>query len=170
MNAQKNFWKKVWSLNVPSKIQHFIWRACIDSFPTKLNLSKRIPIPNAICERCGSEIEDTVHALWGCQKLKELWWNVEQCRSFLTERFVNFRDLFEGVMLLDSHNIAEIMAFIAWSIWFNRNALRVGSHTLPITQIHREALERLQEFQAAIDPPLHIPTVLHPAHWLPPLP
>ena len=73
-------------------------------------------------------------------------------------------------MLLDSHNIAEIVAFIAWSIWFNRNALRVGSHTLPITQIHRDALERLQEFQAAIDPPLHIPTVLHPAHWLPPLP
>ena len=73
-------------------------------------------------------------------------------------------------MLLDSHNIAEIVAFIAWSIWFNRNALRVGSHTLPITQIHRDALERLQEFQAAIDPPLHIPTVIHPAHWLPPLP
>ena len=39
-NVQKNFWKKVWSLNVPSKIQHFIWKACIDSLPTKLNLSK----------------------------------------------------------------------------------------------------------------------------------
>lgn len=28
---------------------------------------------------------------------------------------------------------------------------------LPTTLIHRDALERLQEFQAAIDPPLHIP-------------
>ena len=133
-------------MNVPSKIQHFIWRACNNSLPTKLNLSRQIPIPNAICERCGREIEDTVHALWGCQMLKELWWEVEPCRSFLSERFVNFRDLFEGVMLRNSHNIAETVAFIAWSIWFNRNASRVGILTLPITQIHRDALERLQEF------------------------
>ena len=73
-------------------------------------------------------------------------------------------------MLLNSHNLAEIMAFIVWSIWFNRNALRVGNPTLPITQIHRDALERLQEFQVAIDLPLHIPTELHRAHWLRPLP
>ena len=102
--------------------------------------------------------------------LKELWWEVEPCISFLSESFVNFRDLFKGVMLLNSHNLAEIVAFIAWSIWFNRNATRVGSPTLPITQIHRDALERLQEFQAAIDLPLHIPTESHLAHWLPLLP
>ena len=46
----------------------------------------------------------------------------------------------------------------------------MGIPTLPITQIHRDALVRLQEFQAAIDLPLHIPTESHPVHWLPPLP
>ena len=132
-NAHKNFWQNVWSLNVPSKIHHFIWRACNDSLLTKQNLSKRITIPNAICEWCGNEIEDSVHALWGCRMLKEIWWEVEPCRMFFSERFANFRDLFEGVMFLKSHNLAEKVAFIVWSIWFNRNALRVGSPTLPTT-------------------------------------
>ena len=52
---------------------------------------------------------------------------------FFSERFANFRDLFEGVMFLKSHNLAEKVAFIVWSIWFNHNALRVGSPTLPTT-------------------------------------
>ena len=46
----------------------------------------------------------------------------------------------------------------------------MGSPTLPITQIHRDALERLQEFQVATNHPLHIPTEANSAHWLPPLP
>nr|POE70100.1 hypothetical protein CFP56_23650 [Quercus suber] len=151
-NAHKNFWQSIWSLNVPSKIRHFIWRACNDSLPTKQNLSKRIPTPNALCERCCCEIGDSVHALWGCQMLKEIW------------------DLFHGIMLLKSYNLAETGAFIAWSIWFNRNALRVGSPSLPVTQIHRDALEWLQEFQVATNFSLPVPAESHPTHWLPPLP
>ena len=75
--------------------------------------------------------------------LKEIWWEVEPCRIFLSERFANFRDLFHGIMLLKSYNLAETVAFIAWSIWFKCNAMRVGSPSLPVTQIHRDTLERL---------------------------
>ena len=82
--AHKYFWKQVWSLNVPSKIRHFIWRACTDSLPTKMNLIKRVSIPNALCERCGSEVEDSAHALWGCIGLKEIWREIEACLGFLS--------------------------------------------------------------------------------------
>ena len=136
-NAHKTFWQQVWSLNVPSKIRHFIWRACADSLPTKANLSKRLSIPNAICELCCSEVEDSAHALWGCQLLKEIWWEIVACRGFLSERFANFRDLFHGILLLKVSNLSETVAYIAWSIWFNRNAARVGRPSLPLLQIHR---------------------------------
>lgn len=47
---------------------------------------------SALCEHCFCEIEDSSHALWGCQGLKEIWWEVEQRRPFLSEQFANFRD------------------------------------------------------------------------------
>ena len=44
----------------------------------------------------------------------------------------------------------------------------MGSPSLPISKIHRDAVERLQEFQMAQDTPLPSPLVAHPTHWLPP--
>ena len=124
---------------------------------------------NGLCERCCCENEDILHALWGCQGVKEIWWEMVQCRTFLSDRFASFRDLFQGILLHKSPKFAELFAFIAWSIWFNRNAQRVGSSTIPISKIHRDAVERLQEFQMLQDIPLPSPKVVHPAHWLLPL-
>ena len=73
-------------------------------------------------------------------------------------------------MLLKSYNLAETVAFIAWSIWFNHNAMRVGSPSLLVTQIHRDTLERLQEFQVATNFSLPVSAESHSTHWLPPLP
>ena len=42
--------KKIWSLDCPNKVKHFIWKAYKNSLPTKCNL--------------GSS-ENVVHALWG---------------------------------------------------------------------------------------------------------
>ena len=36
--AHKQFWNEIWSLNIPNKIRHFIWRVANDSLPTKKNL------------------------------------------------------------------------------------------------------------------------------------
>ena len=42
---------------------------------------------------------------------------------FSSKRFVNFADLFAGILsLLDSLN-AKVFAMVAWSLWYKRNAL-----------------------------------------------
>ena len=43
------FGKKIWHLKIPSKIQIFAWRACMNSLPTRLNLSRRGININPIC-------------------------------------------------------------------------------------------------------------------------
>ena len=93
---------------------------------------------------------------------------MERCKTFLSDWFASFRDLFQGILLLKSPKFAELFAFIAWSIWFNRNAQRVGSLTIPISKIYRDAVERFQEYQMVQDSPLPSPSVAHLAHWLPP--
>ncbi|XP_050259001.1 uncharacterized protein LOC126704001 [Quercus robur] len=47
---------------------------------------------------------------------------------------------------------------------------RVGSPSLPLSQIHRDALERLNKFQTTTLPPLHTTVESHPTNWLPPPP
>lgn len=139
-SAHKKFWLDIWSLNVPSKIHHFIWRACNDSLPTKLNLQKRHITQDSICERCCCETEDIIHAMWGSQMVKSIWWEVEKCRPFLVDRFDSFRDLFHGILLQKQPRLAELFDYIAWSIWYNSKAQRTGSLAIPLTQIYSDAV------------------------------
>jgi hypothetical protein len=59
-------WKEVWSLQVPKKIQVFMWRSLKDSLPSKLNLKKKHVVEDPTCELCGAPTEDILHALWVC--------------------------------------------------------------------------------------------------------
>lgn len=46
-----NLWYRIWKLKLPGKIIHFLWRACSDCLPTKVNLMKRkiVVILNVNC-------------------------------------------------------------------------------------------------------------------------
>ena len=66
--------------------------------------------------------------------------------------------------------LAETFAVIAWSIWYNRNARRMGKTCLPTQKIYADAVERLSEFKKAHSPPLirPQPPQHHPPHRIPP--
>ena len=38
--ADRPTWNRIWSLNVPPKVQTFLWRACLNILPTCGNLQK----------------------------------------------------------------------------------------------------------------------------------
>ena len=109
----KHFWWDIWSLNLPNKIRHFLWRAAIVSFPTKLNLMKRNITVNTLCDRCCCETEDTIHAFWDCIEVKNLWWKLEWCQPFLAEKLVCFRDFCQGKFAQKSPHLVEVFAYIA---------------------------------------------------------
>ena len=64
--GQKKFWNSLWKLNVPNKVKFFLWRACINSIPTILNLHKRRIVSSSICSLCREGKESVLHALWSC--------------------------------------------------------------------------------------------------------
>ena len=128
-----------------------IWRASNDSLLTKMKLLKRNITPNSLCVHCCCDTEDTIHAIWGSLVVKNIWWELERCRPFLAENFSCFRDLFQGILAQKIPLLAELFAYIAWSIWHNRNAQRVGTTTLPLRKIYRNAVDPFQEFQMTQD-------------------
>lgn len=167
--AHKAFWQKLWNLDVPNKVRHFMWRACNESLPTKLNLFKRKVTAKPTRDRCHCENEDTIHALWGCISLQEIWWEEQTCKIHLHENFANFRDLFQGFVLYKRPMLAETFAILAWSIWFNRNAKRMGKSFLPNHKIYCRCNQAAMEVPngpgAALDPPSF--PEHHPPHWHP---
>lgn len=76
----------------------------------------------------------------------------------------------QGFLLYQRPMLAETFMVIAWSIWFNRNARRMGKSSLPTHMIYADAVERLSKFNMAHDPPLIqlLPPHRHPPHWIPP--
>ena len=59
-------WTKIWGLEVPPKVQHFVWRLVSGILPVRRNLCRRIMLPNAKCCWCLAEVEDEVHVFKDC--------------------------------------------------------------------------------------------------------
>lgn len=67
------FWKKLWNLKIPSKVQHFIWRATMWCLPTKDQLRVKKVAVNEMCLVCNSEAESVVHSIITCPFYKSCW-------------------------------------------------------------------------------------------------
>ena len=74
--------------------------------------------------------------------MKEIWWEEPCLRNHLMDRFVDFRDLWTGIAGTNEHQLAERLAFVAWSIWHTKNASRLRKPCLPFSSIYRNSLER----------------------------
>ena len=72
-DPRQQLWKKVWHLNIPSKIKIFAWRACVDALPTMMNLKKRSIGVTENCPCCGREMESIFHSIIRCEMAKRVW-------------------------------------------------------------------------------------------------
>ena len=67
----KRFWKSIWRLKVQNKVKVFLWRACSNALPTKVNLKKQKVLDNPVCDQCKCRGEDVLHAIWSCTNIRE---------------------------------------------------------------------------------------------------
>ena len=143
-----------------------LWRAGLDSLPSKANLLKRKVLVDDLCPGYKIESESSFHALWSCTELNSVWkgkfdWlkNLSRdCSSFL-----------EVIQLCQSHkDLIELFAKTVSLIWACRNQLRVGDNSALLWKLMSLASNSLLEFQrASLEPPLarKSPTTVK---WLPP--
>lgn len=60
-------------MRVHNRIKTIMWRVGFDALASRVNLMKRKVITDAVCRSCGVGQETTLHTLWTCPALVEVW-------------------------------------------------------------------------------------------------
>ncbi|KAK3224293.1 hypothetical protein Dsin_011318 [Dipteronia sinensis] len=74
------------------------------------------------CPLCGTDDETTLHALWGCRKLKYVrgeWWPSNKLVIGHYETFIDF--IFSSYRLLNGKEL-QTLCVVFWRVWCLRNA------------------------------------------------
>ncbi|XP_072088190.1 uncharacterized protein [Arachis hypogaea] len=181
----RELWKEIWNMNVPSKIRMFLWKAAQNIIPVNSNLYKRRLRDNPICSICKKEEETVEHAVLLCEWTRGTWFGA-QCHCIPTKYTVtSFGNwLIDNILKIkrsggdDHEDRISRIGFLSWEIWKARNkAVFEEQQTNPKSTIiraklmertHREAIKQdktvTKEFkkrstqQAKWRPP--------PANWL----
>ena len=90
-------WKRVWNIQAPSKIKHFVWRALRDSLPTKPNLRIQNIMVDETCSLCEDGTETVLHSLWYCEQAQMVWKSEKSFVDLYKKQHRSFMDLFELV-------------------------------------------------------------------------
>lgn len=68
-------WNEIWKLEVPSKVNNFVWRVCRNCLPTWARLTYRGINCSTTCVVCNHNYEDEIHILFEWPRVVQVWRN-----------------------------------------------------------------------------------------------
>jgi hypothetical protein len=109
------FLPAVWKLNIPPRVQVFLWLVSHNKILTRDNLAKRQHVNDPSCLFCG-EIETMEHLCFSCDVTRLIWRNVSDIVK------TNVGISYENVARLWISNkkncaINMITSVIMWNLW-----------------------------------------------------
>ena len=152
-----SIWNSVWQLQVPRKIQLFMWRALKYSLPTKLNLMRRRILTDPVCELCRVTTEDTLHAVWRCPQVQSAWSKEDWLEDIPHSEASELLDIWCLVSKLSSPDAPALFSTMCWAFWNRRNKIRVHKPTENPDRIASFAKGYLEEFKACQSHPSSSP-------------
>jgi hypothetical protein len=142
-------WKRVWHVKGPSVVRVFLWKACSNILPTKINLHKRGIVEDPLCPICKQEGESVEHILWTCESARDVWAEFSSKLQKCATMEVSFANLF--MELVDRLDVDEMqkVAVMARLIWFRRNSVVFGGDFMSPKHILEAASSQLENFSKA---------------------
>lgn len=123
---ESRLWKKVWSLNIKKKMQHFIWKTCYDRLSVPVNLKRRRIQVDEVCRQCGEETETTKHLIFHYGKSQIIWKLSPMRWDGMNQHTNSFKEWWQEHDKVkkdqDMQVGQELIAYILWQIWKARNA------------------------------------------------
>ena len=147
--AGKDVWPIIWKLRIPNKIKAFGWRACNEILPTRLNLSKRNIIVDAMCPICLRFPKSVVHVLWDYGTARDVWAGSLKILQIGGSGMVDMLQLMEYLMeQVESHDL-EVVLVQACLIWNQRNQVMHGGKFRDPGWLNNREAKFLEEFRTA---------------------
>ncbi|CAN0888737.1 Transposon TX1 uncharacterized 149 kDa protein [Linum grandiflorum] len=144
-------WSKIWHLDIPHRMRHFLWRIARHVLPTRTDLaSRRVQVPLE-CGLCSSYDETLWHLFLECSTATRCW-EVAGLRSIITDsmdRVTSIDEwLFDLLTRISSNQVSDLVA-VLWGIWKERND-RVWQHQSKFAELIVDlSRKQIEEWRAA---------------------
>lgn len=129
-DAYKDFYKALWSLNIPLKIKIHNWRLINDLLPHFGNLARRKLSVDVAYPLCKTDLEDSNHLVWSCDILQRVWASLQIKIPPLEASWCSKRRFVKTFSAADEHQ-KRVISISIWGLWYRRNKLiHEGSSSL----------------------------------------
>ncbi|KAA3473632.1 reverse transcriptase [Gossypium australe] len=128
--SYRNLYKKLWLLNLPTKIKITVWKITWNFLPTRVNLQHKKLAIDPICPRCGEQAETIDHLFRGCPIIKETWSTLLLQDVLLFEN-ENFEEWLIWVFEQCNPQAWRLFCCALWALWGDRN-LRIHEKKVSI--------------------------------------
>ncbi|KAA3464775.1 reverse transcriptase [Gossypium australe] len=120
-NIYRDFYRKLWRAEIPTKIKIFIWKISWNYIANKVNMNIRRLVNNSLCPRCGDGEETLNHLFCECPVSIEVW-RVLSDLDLTGFTNVEFSDWLTMVVVSLSLEKCRTFCIALWSIWGDRNS------------------------------------------------
>ena len=106
-------------------------------------------VPSASCAQCSNLLEDSLHAMWYCEVITEVWSMMEWFHQTAPSHPTSFSELLYSFLFNKEEFRAELFVIIVLLLWNRCNAIQFGRPPLPVDSICSKESSYLQEFLQA---------------------
>ncbi|KAH1097266.1 hypothetical protein J1N35_014187 [Gossypium stocksii] len=119
-DSYRFFYKRLWTLDLPSKNKIMVWRSSRNYLPNYSNLHYRRIMGTATCRRCQEEAKTMEHLFRNCAVVKETWERLDM-GWVVSEENTDFIEWLKS--FLGTHFLGMCRKFVCalWGIWTFRN-------------------------------------------------
>jgi len=172
-HPDEEWWKHLWKMEIPPKLQHFSWRASNNLMAVGSMLKRRHIKDADTCPISEQVLETINHVIFDCSLVKTTWETSDFAQIQNLNLDYSFLDLSKWVLeKIRAENVGLFLS-LAWACWTMRNKVVLGNE-LPNPKILTDSFTRLvREYKAYSKKVFHASVQMSTRSfekWVPPPP